>query len=148
VRRAPGAGPFGDLETACIRAEELAASGADVSQRSSAEPHRAGPVVEVTSVKVFPVRRAKGCASPSASCRPCSDVSFSIGRRKTLGLVGESGSGKSTLGRCVLQLIPPSAGSVKYNGRALVGLSRDELRPVRREMQMVFRIPTPRSILG
>src|SRR3954451_5114509 len=88
------------------------------------------PVVEVQNlVKVFPVRRAKGLRVTKRLVQAVSDVSFSIGKRETLGLVGESGSGKSTLGRCVLQLIEPSAGSVKYQGTELVGMPRDEMRP-------------------
>ena len=81
-----------------------------------------------------------------------SGVSFSIGDGETLGLVGESGSGKSTVGRCVLQLIEPSAGSVKYRGTELVGMGRKELQPLRREMQMVFQDPyaslDPRLTVG
>jgi peptide/nickel transport system ATP-binding protein/oligopeptide transport system ATP-binding protein len=100
------------------------------------------PVLEVQNlVKVFPVRRAKGLRVTKRLVQAVSDVSFTIGKRETLGLVGESGSGKSTLGRCVLQLIEPSAGSVRFNGRELVGMSRDDLRPMRREMQMVFQDP-------
>jgi oligopeptide/dipeptide ABC transporter ATP-binding protein len=111
------------------------------------------PVVEVTDlVKVFPVRRAKGLRVTKRLVQAVSDVSFSIGKRETLGLVGESGSGKSTLGRCVLQLIEPSAGSVKYHGKELVGLGREALRPLRREMQMVFQDPyaslDPRLTVG
>ena len=94
--------------------------------RDGAEP----PVLEVSNlVKVFPVRRAKGLRVTKRLVQAVSDVSFTIGKRETLGLVGESGSGKSTLGRCVLQLIDPSAGSVKYKGRELVGLARDQMRP-------------------
>ena len=81
-----------------------------------------------------------------------SDVSFTIGERETLGLVGESGSGKSTLGRCVLQLIEPSAGSVKYKGTELVGMGKEQLRPLRRELQIVFQDPfaslDPRLTVG
>jgi oligopeptide/dipeptide ABC transporter ATP-binding protein len=116
---------------------------------ATAEP----PVLEVNNlVKVFPVRRAKGIRVTKRLVQAVSDVSFTIGKRQTLGLVGESGSGKSTLGRCVLQLIEPSAGSVKYKGRELVGLARDEMRPMRREMQMVFQDPyaslDPRLTVG
>ena len=81
-----------------------------------------------------------------------SGVSFSIADGETLGLVGESGSGKSTVGRCVLQLIEPSAGSVKYRGTELVGMGRKQLQPLRREMQMVFQDPyaslDPRLTVG
>ncbi len=131
--RRPGERPVMSIETNGATAEE--------------------PVVEVKDlVKVFPVRRAKGLRVTKRLVQAVSDVSFSIARRETLGLVGESGSGKSTLGRCVLQLIDPSAGSVKYKGRELVGLTRDDLRPLRREMQMVFQDPyaslDPRLTVG
>jgi peptide/nickel transport system ATP-binding protein/oligopeptide transport system ATP-binding protein len=111
------------------------------------------PVIEVQElVKVFPVRRAKGIRVTRRLVQAVSDVSFSIGRKETLGLVGESGSGKSTLGRCVLQLIEPSAGSVKYKGTELVGMSREQLRPLRRELQIVFQDPfaslDPRLTVG
>jgi peptide/nickel transport system ATP-binding protein len=111
------------------------------------------PVIEVEElVKVFPVRRAKGIRITKRLVQAVSDVSFTIGQRETLGLVGESGSGKSTLGRCVLQLIEPSAGSVKYKGTELVGMSKDELRPLRKELQIVFQDPfaslDPRLTVG
>ena len=111
------------------------------------------PVVQVSElVKVFPVRRAKGIRVTKRLVQAVSDVSFSIGHQETLGLVGESGSGKSTLGRCVLQLIEPSAGSVKYHGTELVGMKREDLRPLRKEIQMVFQDPyaslDPRLTIG
>jgi peptide/nickel transport system ATP-binding protein len=111
------------------------------------------PVIEVDElVKVFPVRRAKGIRVTKRLVQAVSDVSFTIGERETLGLVGESGSGKSTLGRCVLQLIEPSAGSVKYKGTELVGMTKEELRPLRKELQIVFQDPfaslDPRLTVG
>ena len=100
------------------------------------------PVIEVEElVKVFPVRRAKGIRVTKRLVQAVSDVSFTIGQRETLGLVGESGSGKSTLGRCVLQLIEPSAGSVKYKGTELTTLPKDQMRSLRKEMQIVFQDP-------
>ncbi|MGH9270990.1 MAG: ABC transporter ATP-binding protein [Ilumatobacteraceae bacterium] len=114
---------------------------------------QATPVIEVTElVKVFPVRRARGLRVTKRLVQAVSDVSFTVGRNETVGLVGESGSGKSTLGRCVLQLLEPSAGSVKYNGIELVGMSREDLRPLRKEIQMVFQDPyaslDPRLTVG
>lgn len=77
-------------------------------------------------------------------------VSFEIAHGETLGLVGESGSGKSSLGRAVLQLIPVAQGSVQLEGRELVGLSASQMRPLRRQVQMVFQDPSlnPRQRAG
>jgi peptide/nickel transport system ATP-binding protein len=77
-------------------------------------------------------------------------VSFDIAHGETLGLVGESGSGKSSLGRAVLQLIPVAHGSVQLEGRELVGLNASQMRPLRREVQMVFQDPSlnPRQRAG
>jgi len=127
-----------------VTAEPAATNGA------SATPE---VVVEVNDlVKVFPVRRASGLRVTKRLVQAVSDVSFTVGKKQTPGLVGESGSGKSTLGRCVLQLIEPSAGSVKYRGTELIGMTRDELRPMRRQMQMVFQDPyaslDPRLTVG
>jgi ABC-type microcin C transport system duplicated ATPase subunit YejF len=68
-------------------------------------------------------------------------VSFSIARGETLGLVGESGSGKSTVARMILGLIPPSSGSVVFDGQPLASASGTDLRTLRRRMQPVFQDP-------
>ena len=79
-------------------------------------------------------------------------VSFSIAEGKTLGLVGESGSGKSTTGYCVLQLLKATSGSVRFEGRELTDMGRDDVRKLRREMQIVFQDPysslNPRMTVG
>ena len=73
--------------------------------------------------------------------RAVDGISLTVGAGETLGLVGESGSGKSTLGRALLQLDPPTSGSVRFRGTELVGLSERKMRPYRRHMQMIFQDP-------
>ena len=84
--------------------------------------------------------------------RAVDGVSFSVNKGETLGLVGESGSGKSTTCRVVLQLLKPTSGSVKFEGKEIAGLGRRDLRPLRREMQMIFQDPyaslNPRKRIG
>ena len=111
------------------------------------------PLLEVSGlVKHF--RRGRGLRRDREAerTRAVDGVSFAIERGETLGLVGESGSGKSTLCRAVLQLIPPSSGSIRFEGHEIAGLSRRRLRPLRSQMQMVFQDPfaslNPRKRVG
>ena len=73
--------------------------------------------------------------------RAVDNVSIDIKRGETLGLVGESGCGKSTFGRCVLRLIEPTEGKVLYENKDLLQFSKDEMRKMRRKLQMVFQDP-------
>ena len=103
-------------------------------------------------VKHFPVKRGVLIDREVDRVRAVDGISFQVERGQTLGLVGESGSGKSTACRAVLQLTPASAGSVRFEGREIAGLSRRRMRPLRREMQMIFQDPyaslNPRKRIG
>jgi ABC-type oligopeptide transport system ATPase subunit len=92
-------------------------------------------------VKHFPVRTSGLIRRTVGQVRAVDDVSLSIPRGQTLGLVGETGSGKSTLARCVAGLIPVTSGRVIFDGRDITNLSRGAMRPVRREIQMIFQDP-------
>jgi oligopeptide transport system ATP-binding protein len=98
-------------------------------------------LVEVSGLKVhFPVRRGL-LMRQVASVKAVDGVSFDVKRGETLGLVGESGCGKSTTVRAMLRLIDATSGSVKLEGREVLGLKGDALRKRRRDMQMVFQDP-------
>ena len=111
------------------------------------------PLLEVTDlVKHFPVKRGLLIDREVDRVRAVDGVGFSLRQGETLGLVGESGSGKSTLSRTILQLLAPDSGSVRFEGREIAGLSRRQMRPLRRQMQMVFQDPyaslNPRKRIG
>src|ERR1044071_1457292 len=91
-------------------------------------------------VKHYPIR--KGVIPKTVGyVRAVDDVSFTIPRGKTLGLVGESGCGKTTTGRTILLLVEPTSGRVTFDGREVFSLSSNEMRKLRREMQIVFQDP-------
>jgi peptide/nickel transport system ATP-binding protein len=98
-------------------------------------------LLSVSALKVyFPIH--KGLMKRVAGYVKAVDgVSLAIYRGKTLALVGESGCGKTTVGKGILQLIPPSAGSVQYKGVELVRLERDRMRKMRAEFQLIFQDP-------
>ncbi len=92
-------------------------------------------------------RTAKG-----ETLKAVSDIGFDVYEGETLGLVGESGCGKSTTGKCIIQLEPATTGSILFNGIDLTTLKKDELRKVRRQLQLVFQDPVsslnPRRTCG
>jgi oligopeptide transport system ATP-binding protein len=99
-------------------------------------------LLQVTDlVKHFPVKSGVLIDREVGRVRAVDGVSFSIAAGETLGLVGESGSGKSTLCRSVLQLVPPTSGSVRFEGEELVGLGPRRMRSRRSELQMIFQDP-------
>jgi oligopeptide transport system ATP-binding protein len=99
------------------------------------------PVLKVTDLeKYFPIR-SRLLKRQIGAVKAVDGVSFEVFPSEALGLVGESGCGKSTTGRAVLNLQPATAGSVVFEGRELVGLSRAKMRPIRRNIQLVFQDP-------
>ena len=102
--------------------------------------------------KHFPVTRGIIFQKEIASVKAVDGVTFTLKEGETLGIVGESGCGKSTLARCIMKLLEPTGGRIVFEGRDITKLSRSEMRPVRREMMMIFQDPyaslNPRKRVG
>lgn len=99
------------------------------------------PLLKVTDlVKYFPIR--KGLLNKQVgSVHAVDSISFDIKRGETFGLVGESGCGKSTTGRTILRLYEPTSGTIEFDGVVINDLPEDEMRTMRRKMQMIFQDP-------
>jgi oligopeptide transport system ATP-binding protein len=91
--------------------------------------------------KHFPVTQGIIFQKQVAAVRAVDGVSFTVNEGETLGIVGESGCGKSTLARCIMRLLDPTGGKIVFNGRDITHLNRADMRPMRREMMMVFQDP-------
>ena len=157
ARGAPARAPRATLDRCWLepaRQEEPARGrGPDRLLEAPSLMAKGDPILEVEHlVKHFPIKSGILFDREVASVKAVDDVSLTLHEGETLGLVGESGCGKSTLCRTILQLLEPTSGSVKFGGKELVGLSRQEMRPLRREMQMIFQDPyaslNPRKRVG
>jgi oligopeptide/dipeptide ABC transporter ATP-binding protein len=129
---------------AASRDADLAEEAATVIGPAAAS--RAAPVLEVENlVKRFPVKGGRLLTAVN-------DVSFTIGRGEAVALVGESGSGKTTVGRCILRLIEPTDGTIRFRGKDVTSLPAEQFRALRSRVQMVFQDPfdsmDPRQRIG
>ena len=111
------------------------------------------PLLEVKNlVKHFPITKGIIFSKQVGAVKAVDGISFTVNRGETLGLVGESGCGKTTTGRVILRLIEPTSGEVWFDGKNVPELRKDELRELRKDMQIIFQDPyaslNPRMTVG
>jgi oligopeptide/dipeptide ABC transporter ATP-binding protein len=126
---------------------------APLSQPSATEATPSDALMTVTGLtKHFPVTRGIIIRHRVGLVRSVDDVSFQVARGETLGIVGESGCGKTTTARMLTRLIEPTAGQILFDGRDITHLRAGAMRPLRREVQMIFQDPysslNPRHTVG
>ena len=118
-------------------AESTAASAAQAQSDSTGKP-----ILRVKDLKVhFPVMRGVVVHKQVATVKAVDGVSFALGRGETLGLVGESGCGKSTTGLAVLRMLAATSGSIEFEGQDITHFDKEQMRPLRRRVQMVYQDP-------
>jgi len=113
----------------------------------------ADPLLEVSGlIKHFPITRGILFKSTVGQVRAVDGLDFAVRTGETLGLVGESGCGKSTTGRLISRILEPTAGTIRFDGRDISHLSTGRMRPLRRDIQMIFQDPfsslNPRHTVG
>jgi oligopeptide/dipeptide ABC transporter ATP-binding protein len=124
------------------------------SQPAAAAPSGDGrPMVEASHLKLyFPIKQGTLVDRTVGHVHAVDDVSLELKEGETLGIVGESGCGKSTLARCIVRLLEPTSGTLRFRGEDVTHLGRKGLEPMRREVQLVFQDPVsslnPRKRVG
>jgi oligopeptide/dipeptide ABC transporter ATP-binding protein len=127
--------------------------GLDASAKAEASANGDAPLLEAEHVELyFPIKRGVLIDRTIGQVHAVDDVSLRLIEGETLGVVGESGCGKSTLGRCVVRLLEPTSGALRFRGQDITHLNRRGLLPLRREVQLVFQDPVaslnPRKRVG
>ena len=126
---------------------------ADAAKQRDADGNGPSPMLEIEHAQLyFRVRAGVLVDRTVAHVHAVDDVSLQLQEGHTLGIVGESGCGKSTLARCIVRLLEPTSGSLRFRGTDITHLKRKQLEPIRREVQLVFQDPTsslnPRKRVG
>jgi peptide/nickel transport system ATP-binding protein len=120
----------------------------------SVEPSRSGDaLLRVTGLKKhFPITQGVLFQRQIGAVKAVDGISFDVRKGETLGLVGESGCGKSTAGRVITKLLDPTGGTIEFDGEHIESYSRSKMRPLRRDMQIIFQDPysslNPRHTIG
>lgn len=124
----------------------------ETTENNLLQNDNASPVLKVENLKIYYPGKKKLFKKNIELFKAVDDVSLKVYKGETVGLVGESGCGKTTLGRAILQLIPATSGNIILDGRNLAMLSRRDLQPLRKDLQIVFQDPygslNPRLMIG